>query len=188
MEKFLTKYIAFGVNNTKNNLKSEKNMRNLIIPLIVLIIVIAFSGCIQSDTANINGLSSNINDNLKNGDNNFNNAAKDLNSYSYDKAVTDCNNALSNFNSAKALAQQGLNYAQDSKDNILIQYMQLTQSEIDARVNATLELQQAINYLQRNDTRTGNQHVTAANNYMSASMNYKNQKEDLVKQNPSKFK
>ena len=38
--------------------------------------------------------------------------------------------------------------------------MQLTVSEIDARVNATLELQQAINYLQTKDNVNGNPHVT----------------------------
>ena len=163
-------------------------MKNLIIPLVIMMTLIAFSGCIQSDTSNINGLSSNINDDLKNGDNNYNNAVKDLNSYSYSSASTDCNNALSNFNSAKALATQGLSYAQNSKDNILIQYMQLTISEIDSRVNATLELQQAISYLQKNNTIEGNQHATSANNFMTSSMNFKKQQEDLVNQNPSKFK
>lgn len=150
--------------------------------------VIAFSGCVQSDSSNINGLSSNINNDLKNGDNNYNQAVKDLNAFSYISASTNCNNALSNFNSAKALATQGLSYAQDSKDNILINYMQLTVSEIDSRVNATLELQQAISYLQKNDTIDGNQHAASANNFMDASVNFQKQQEDIVNQNPSKFK
>jgi hypothetical protein len=163
-------------------------MKNFIVPIIILMTVIAFSGCIQSDSSNINGLSSNINNNLKNGDNNYNNAVTDLNGYSYISASTNCSNALSNYNSAKALATQGLSYAQDSKDNILINYMQLTISEIDSRVNATLELQQAISYLQKNDTYNGNQHVATANNFMDASMDFKKQQENIVNENPSKFK
>lgn len=165
-----------------------KIMKNKIIPVIVLMLVIAFSGCIQSDTANINGLSSTINDNLKNGDNYFNSAASDLNKYSYSSASSNCNNALSKFNSAKGSAQQALSYAQNSKDSVLIDYVQLTISEIDARVNATLELQQAINYLQKNDTVSGNPHVTSANEFMDISMEYKAKKDEIVQQNPSKFK
>lgn len=163
-------------------------MKNKIIPLVVLMIITAFSGCIQSDTSNINSLSSNINSNLKDGDTLFNKAASDLNKYSYNSSSSNCNNALSKFNSAKASAQQGLTYAQNSKDNVLIQYMDLTISEIDARVNATLELQQAINYLQKNDTINGNPHVTKANQFMDISVQYKAKKDGLIKQYPSKFK
>ncbi len=163
-------------------------MKNKIIPLVVLMLIIAFSGCIQSDAPNINGLSSNINSNLKDGDTFFNKAVSDLNKYSYTSSSSNCNNALSKFNSAKASAQQGLTYAQNSKDNVFIEYMGLTISEIDARVNATLELQQAITYLQKNDTINGNPHVTKSNQFMDVSMQYKTKKDDLVKQNPSKFK
>lgn len=163
-------------------------MKKIVIPLIVLMSVVAFSGCIRSDAANINALSSSINENLKNGDTYFNNAASDLNKYSYSSAGTNCNNALSKFNSAKASAQQGLGYAQNTKDSVLIEYMQLSILEIDARVNATLELQQAINYLQKNDTISGNPHVIQANQFMDASMEYKSKKEDIVNRNPSKFK
>jgi hypothetical protein len=163
-------------------------MKNKIIPLIVLMTVVAFSGCIQSDATKINGISSTINTHLKNGDSYFNKAASDLNKYSFNSTAVNCNNALSEFNSAKSSAQEGLNYAQNSNDSVIINYMQLTVSEIDARVNATLELQQAINYLQTKDSVKGNPHVTLANQYMDASMGYKAKKDNIVKQNPSKFK
>ncbi len=163
-------------------------MKDKFIYLTLLIVVIIFSGCIQSDTANINRLSSDINSNIKNGDNYFNNAASDLNKYSYSSASFNCNNALSKFNSAKASAQQGISYAQNSKDSVLINYMQLTLNEIDARINATMEIQQAINYLQKNDTLSGNPHVTNANEFMESSMGFKSQKDNIVNQNPAKFK
>jgi hypothetical protein len=163
-------------------------MKNKIIPLIVLMLVVALSGCIQSDANRINELSPAINNHLKNGDNYFNKAASDLNKYSFNGTASNCNSALSEFNSAKIYAVQGLNYAQNSKDSVLIEYMQLTVSEIDARINATLELQQAINYLQKNDNINGNPHVTQANTYMDVSKEYKTKKDNLVNQNPSKFK
>lgn len=154
----------------------------------MLITVLSFSGCIQSDTAKINGLSPKINDHLKNGDNYYNKAVSDLNKYSIVSASTNCNNALSEFNSAKSLAQEGLGYAQNSKDDALTQYMQLTISEINARLNATSELQQAVKYLQKNDTTNSNLHVVMANQYMDASMGYKSKKDQIVQANPSKFK
>ena len=163
-------------------------MKNKIIPLIVLMFVVSLSGCIESDATQISGLSSTINDHLKNGDNYFNNAASNLNKYSFNSTASNCNNALSEFNSAKTSAAQGLNYAQNSKDDIYIQYMQLTVAEIDSRVNATTELQQAINYLQMKNSVNGNSHVALANQYMDASMGYKTKRDNIVKQNPSKFK
>ncbi len=163
-------------------------MKKTVIILMVLMSVVSFSGCLQSETKNLNALTSSINDNIKNGDTDFNNAATDLNGYSYSSALTNCNNALSKFNAAKASAGQGLTIAQNSKDSVLIEYMQLTISEIDARINATLELQQAINYLQINNTVQGNPHITQSNSFMDASMEYKWKKDDIVKQNPSKFK
>ncbi|MGB9937141.1 MAG: hypothetical protein ACPK7O_05425 [Methanobacterium sp.] len=162
-------------------------MKNIIIPLIVLMLITAFSGCIQSDATNINNVASSVNTHLKNGDNYYNKAASDLNKYSIDTAVTNCNNALTEFNSAKSSAQSGLNYAQNSKDSVFIEYMQLTVSEIDARINATLEMQQAINYLQQKNNETGNPHVVLANQYMDTSVGYKAKKDNIVKQNPSKF-
>lgn len=163
-------------------------MKNKIILLVLLMFITAFSGCIQSDAANIDSTASSVNSHLKNGDSYYNKAATDLNKYSIETATTNCNKALSEFNSAKSAAQSGLNYAQSSKDNVFIEYMQLTVSEIDARINATLEMQQAINYLQKKDNTNGNPHVVLANQYMDASVAFKVKKDNIIKQNPSKFK
>ena len=79
-------------------------MKNKIIPLIVLMFVVALSGCIQSDATHINGLSSTINNHLKNGDNYFNKAVSDLNKHSFNSTAANCNSALTEFNSAKTSA------------------------------------------------------------------------------------
>jgi hypothetical protein len=61
-------------------------------------------------------------------------------------------------------------------------------SEIDSKLNATLELKQAIPYLQQKNNSTGNPHITAANQFMDQSMEYKTKKDNLVNENPAKFK
>lgn len=163
-------------------------MKNKILPLILIILIVALSGCIQSDIGKINGLSSTINEHLKNGDNYYNTAAEDINKFSLESALTNCDNAVSEFNLAKNSAQEGLKYAQDSKDTVFIEYMGYVVSEIDSKLNATLELKQAIPYLQQKNNSTGNPHITAANQFMDQSMEYKTKKDNLVNKNPAKFK
>ncbi len=163
-------------------------MKNKILPLILIILIVALSGCIQSDIGKINGLSSTINEHLKNGDNYYNTAAEDINKFSLESALTNCDNAVSEFNLAKNSAQEGLKYAQDSKDTVFIEYMGYVVSEIDSKLNATLELKQAIPYLQQKNNSTGNPHITAANQFMDQSMEYKTKKDNLVNENPAKFK
>ena len=154
----------------------------------LILSIVAISGCIQSNAGNINGLSSTINDHLKKGDDYYNKAVSDSNKYSLDNASLNVNNALTEFNSAKSSAQQALTYAQNSKDSVLMEYMQNAVGEVDARVNATVELQQAVNYFQQKDSTTGNSHIQLANQYMDRSIQYKSKNDNLVQQNPSKFK
>jgi hypothetical protein len=166
-------------------------MKNKILPLLLvmsLIATVAVSGCIQSDVSSINGISSTITNHLKKGDDFYNTAVLDLNKYSLDDASSNANSALSEFNSAKSSAQQALSAAQSSKDGVFIEYMQNTVGEIDSRINATTELQQAISYFKQKDSESGNSHVALANQYMDKSTQYKTDNDNLVKQNPSKFK
>ena len=146
------------------------------------------SGCIQSNADNINGLSSTINDTLEKGDTSYNKAVLETNKYLLDNASSDSNNALSEFETAKSSAQQALNYAQSSNDSVLITYMQNTVGEIDSRINATLQLQQAITSFEQKDSVGGNSHVLLANQFMDQSTQYKSKNDIIVKQNPSKFK
>ena len=165
-------------------------MKNKIIPLILImiIIIVALSGCIQSGIDNINDIAPTINDHLKKGDDYYNQASLNVNNYLLDNASSDCDNAISEFNAAKSSAEQALTYAQDSNNSVFINYMQDTVGEIDSKLNATLELQQAIPYFQQKDSLDGNSHVVLANQFMDQAIEYKAKKDSLVKQNPSKFK
>lgn len=163
-------------------------MDNKIIILGIMILVIFLSGCIQSDTSKIDGVSTLINTHLKNGDNNFNNAGTDVNKFLYTKALKESDNASSEFNQAKSLASQGFTYAQNSNDTVYVNYMQLVLNEIDAKINATNELKTAIPYLMDNDTINANTHVGNANGFMNKATTFYDQRQDIVKQNPTKFK
>jgi len=156
--------------------------------LLLLLFIVALSGCIQSDVGKINDLSSKINTNLKNGDNYYNTAANNINDFSLDSAATNCDKAVSEFRGAKTSAEEGLQYAQNSNDQVFIDYMKYSISEIDLRLNASLQLKEAVPLLQVKNNSTGNSYVTLANQFMEESMVYTAKKERLVKNNPSKFK
>ena len=166
-------------------------MKNKILPLVLVIFmmaIVAISGCIQSDASGINGLSSTLSNHIKNGDSYYNTAVTNTNKYSLDVASSNANSALSEFNSAKTSAQSAVSYAQNSKDSVFTQYMQNLMVQIDARINATSELQQAITYFKQKDSANGNSHATLANNYIDRSVQYQTANKNLVNQNPSKFK
>jgi hypothetical protein len=161
-------------------------MKNKILILSIVVLVVFLSGCIGSSTSNIDATS--INSHLKSGDASFNQAANATNKFQYDEALTDCSNALSDFNLAESSAKTGLKYAQDSNDNIYVNYMQYVISELDAKINATTELKTAIPYLQENDTVNANTHISLSNGYMDKAIEFKTDRDNLVLQNPSKFK
>jgi hypothetical protein len=163
-------------------------MDNKIIILGLVIIVVFLSGCIQSDTSKIDALSTSINTHLKNGDSDYNTAGIDTNKFLYYAALAQCDNASSEYNQARSLASQGLTNAQNSNDTVYITYMQSVLNEIDAKINATNELKTTIPYLQDNDTINANIHSSNANGYMDEATTFNNQRENIVKQNPTKFK
>jgi hypothetical protein len=66
--------------------------------------------------------------------------------------------------------------------------MQYVLNEIDAKINATNELKTAIPYLQDNNTVNANIHSSNANGYMDDATTFNNQRGNIVKQNPTKFK
>ena len=163
-------------------------MDNKIIILGLITLIIFLSGCIQSDVSKIDGLSTSINTHLKNGDQNFNNAGYDANKFLYDQALKNCDNATAEYNQARSLASEGLTFANSSNDTVYTTYMQYVLDELDAKINATNELKTAIPFLMDNDTVNANNHVANANAFMSKSTDFNNQREDIVKQNPTKFK
>ncbi len=163
-------------------------MNNKIVILGVITLIIFFSGCIESNTSQINALSTTINTHIKNGDQFYNNSGTAVNQFQYTTALNYCNNASTEFNLAKTSASQGLTYARNSNDTVYINYMQNVVNEIDAKINATEELKTAIPYLQNNDTVNANTHIGNANTFMNNAIQFNNLRQQIIQQNSAKFK
>jgi uncharacterized lipoprotein NlpE involved in copper resistance len=161
-----------------------------IIPIIffVMIITVSLSGCLGNQIAQIDQLTDSINGHIKAGDNYFNQAATSTNKYQYTAAQSHAENASSEFNQARTTSQEALIYSKNLQDQVYITYFQITLYELDAKINATNQLKVAIPLFARNDTRTGNTHVDSANQFMQQSLKYQKQREEIVQQNPTKFK
>jgi hypothetical protein len=159
-----------------------------VIILALLTLTVFLSGCVGSEISNIDQLATKINENIKNGDSYYNQAATSVNKFLYEIALGQSNNAASQFDLAKSSSQEALIYARTTQDQVYISYLQLTINEVDAKINATKELQLAIPLYQGNDTRSANTHVKLANTYMKKSLEYEKKKQKIVNQNPTKFK
>lgn len=146
------------------------------------------SGCTQSDITKIDQLAPQINSHLQKGDNYYNESAKDLNNHDINSSLSNVDSAFSEYNSARTLTSQALSYAQSSQDKVYIQYLQLVLSEIDAKLNATSELRTAGQLFQADENETANTNLGSANTMMVNAQKFQEQKDQLVKQNPDKFK
>ncbi|MGC9516725.1 MAG: hypothetical protein ACP5C3_03390 [Methanomicrobiales archaeon] len=162
-------------------------MKNNYLILILILGIIFLSGCIQSDTSKINELAPNINNHIKQGDKSFNDAAWNTNNFNYQEASQNCANATSEFNLAKSSANEANNLAKNTGDSVYIQYFGLVLNEIDAKLSATSELNLAIQYFAQGDNETANSYVSSSNDFMSKAVEYMDQKEVIVNNNPSKF-
>jgi hypothetical protein len=161
---------------------------NRIIVVVALLITVFLSGCIQSDINNINDMSLSINNHLKKGDEYYNTSATNANKMVLSQALTDNNNAYNEYTSALTSAQTAYTSAKNSNDGIYMDYIQNAINEIQAKLNATSELKTAITLLQTNETSNANTHLSSANDFMTKAMQFKKNREEIVKQNPSKFK
>jgi len=162
-------------------------MKRILIIALTLAIVF-LSGCVQSDISNINDMSLSINNHLKKGDEYYNQSATNTNRMILSQALVDNKNANDEYSLAQTSAQTALNSAKNANDGIFIDYIQNALLEIQAKINATSELKTAITLLQINQTSSANEHLGTANDYMAKALQYKKNREDIVNQNPSKFK
>lgn len=161
---------------------------NRIIIISLILATVFLSGCVQSDISNINDMSLSINNHLKKGDDYYNQSATNANKMILYQALTDINKADDEYSLAQTSAQTALNSAKNANDGIFIDYIQNALLEIQAKLNATSELKTAITLLQNNQTSSANEHLGAANDFMNKALEYKKNRDEIVNQNPSKFK
>ncbi len=161
---------------------------NRIIVVSVVLLVVFLSGCVQSDINSINDLAASINSHIKNGDEYYNSSATNTNSNYFSQAQAQSKSASDEYSMAQASAQTALTSAKNANDAVIVDYMENVILELQAKMNATSQLNTAITLLQTNSTENANTHLSQANSYMNSAMQYRNNRDEIVRQNPNKFK
>jgi len=155
--------------------------------LVVLLAIVGVSGCIDSGKGNINQLIPEINEHIKNGDSYFNESAMAANDFKLDDALSKCELAASEYNSARNLASEALGYARNDGDPVIINYLELLVSELEAKINATSQLKSAIEMFRLNQTEEGNSNIELANSYMKSAKELEGERQEIVRKNPDRF-
>lgn len=164
-----------------------ENMNKKIIIVIVLFATVAISGCISSSIDNINTIMPKLSQNIVDGDTNYNEAVYYANNNNYDVADQKIKKSIANFNEGQNKLIS-IDYMNEVNDTIYVQYFNLIKEELSFKQNSTANLQLAIEYFKSGDNETANGYVTKANSLMTQGVFLQNQRQNLVVNNPNKFK
>ena len=163
-------------------------MNKKIIIISVIIATISISGCIKGPVDNINDIIPKLSENIRNGNLNFNDAVNYTNNKNYVIADEKGQTALNYFTEAQNNLLDIKRYYENINDTVYTQYVDLLREEISLKENATSQLRIAIQNFKNNNPSSGNSYVARANNIMKQGIVIQNQREQLVLDNPDKFK
>lgn len=162
--------------------------KKIIIIIAVLLATVSVSGCIKTPMDNINDIIPNLSQSIETGNSNFNEAVRYSNNHDYNTAEEKIQIASTSFLDAQNKIVDIRKYYNDINDTLYIQYLDLVDEELNLKQNATANLQLAIQSFKNGDKSLANGYVTTANSIMKEAIGIQNQRENLVKNNPSKFK
>lgn len=162
--------------------------KKTIIVIAVLLATVSVSGCIKTPMDNINDIIPNLSQSIEYGDLNYNEAVKYSNSKNYVAAEQKVQNASTNFLDAQNKILEIEKYKENINDTVYIQYINLIEQELVLKQNATAYLQLGIQAFKNGDKKLANGYISSANSIMREAVSIQNQRENLVKNNPNKFK
>ncbi|WP_405293725.1 hypothetical protein [Methanobrevibacter sp.] len=159
----------------------------LIIFIVVLLAVSIAIVSMDSSMENINKSMTNISDSIVQGDEDYNESVKLLNERSFYEANQKAQSARDNFNeSLEKLLKIRYKY-EDDLNNVHEDYFDALINELEIKLKAVDELNQSIYYLENYYNYTGSTHGTEANDLMANAVQFQNERNSIVKENPKLF-
>ena len=159
----------------------------LIIFIVVLLIISASIVFIDSSMDNINRSMPSISDSIVQGDKDYNESVELLNSRYFNDANDKAVSAGDNYNnSLKKLKDIKDKFGKDLNE-VHKDYIDTTINELELKLKAVDELKESIYYLQNYYNYTGSTHGTQANELMYDALQYQNQRNGMVQENPDLF-
>ncbi len=159
----------------------------LIIFIVVLLLISVAIVFIDSSVENMNHSMPAISDGIVEGDKDYNESVELLNERSFDEASQKAVSAGDNYNeSLKKLKEIRDKYDKDLNE-VHKDYIDTTINELNLKLNAVDELNEAIYYLRMYYNYTGSTHGTEANDIMQDAVKYQNERNEIVLENPKLF-
>ena len=159
----------------------------LIIFIVVLLLISVAIVFIDSSVENMNHSMPAISDGIVEGDKDYNESVELLNERSFDEASQKAVSAGDNYNeSLKKLKETRDKYDKDLNE-VHKDYIDTTINELNLKLNAVDELNEAIYYLRMYYNYTGSTHGTEANDIMQDAVKYQNERNEIVLENPKLF-
>ena len=162
--------------------------KKIIVIVIVLLSTIAISGCISTPLSNVNEKIDDLNQQIETGDNNFNEAVNHINEKNYQSASDSNQKAALGYSKCITFLDNISEDKNQLNESIYIEYLNLVKQEVECKHNATVYLDKAINAYSTSSNSTGNSYSTTANNLMSDAIELQKERNNIVNNNPDKFK
>ena len=164
------------------------NYTKVIIFILILVLISAVIVFLDSSIDNMNKVMPDISDSIVNGDNDYNEAVELVNDKNYNESMNKAISAESNFNSSlKNLKSIKDNFSSDVP-KVHKEYIEDAINEVDLKLKAVDKLKSAIECFEVNSNYTGTNHASEANDYIYEALQYQNQRDSLVSENPNLFK
>lgn len=160
----------------------------LIIFIIVLIFISAAIVLIDSSVDSMNKTMPEISDLIVSGDNDYNDAVDLVNERKFNDAMAKANSAGDSFNnSLNKLRDIKGNYSSDIND-VQTKYIDTVINELHLKLRAVDKLKEAIECFKVNSNSTGTSYAGEANELIYEALQYQNQRDSIVNDNPKLFK
>ena len=159
----------------------------LIIFIVVLLLISVAIVFIDSSMDNINQSMPEISMGIVQGDEDYYESVELLNSRSYDEASQKAKSAGDNYNESLHKLERIQDKYDKDMNEVHKNYLDAAINELEVKLKAVEELNEAIYYLEMHYNYTGSTHGSEANDLMINAVNYQNKRVNIVKENPELF-
>lgn len=159
--------------------------------IIFIVILIVFSGAViylHNTESSMNQSMPDISSSIVAGDSDYNSAVDLLNGKNYNEAKNKVISAKNNFNQSMIQLLSIKNNITSDTNDVHKNYINTVIKELELKINATKYLLESIDYYEKNQNSSGNEHSSHANQLMRESIDFQNVRNNLVKENPNLFK
>ena len=160
--------------------------KKAVISLIILLLLVIIGLIYINSVYKIDSEIPTINSNLNKGNTEFNTGVSYLNNRQYIEAQKRFNDTLRYYSTARDKTETALQIAENKEDDVLVEYLNATLTEIDYKINAVNEINEGIN-IRDNSSSIAYQHYTNSNNILKNITQYSDKRTQLEQAHPEKF-